>query len=147
MPRKKDNRKFHAANHRKKTSTRIDAEAARELLAQNNSEWPIERNDDADADLYWRIQSKLMKGQHHDPAEEERRSNRAQRLAQLHEALIQFPESTEATKEREKLFQEICDEAIAEQKEDGLTFRQTKGDRTAARGTNEERRQAIRDES
>jgi len=72
-----------------------------------------ERHDD----IVWRVQMKLIRNPSLDPAENERRAKRKERMAQLHP---QTPRTPEEVAEYDGLFAQLVEEATRDQDRHGL---------------------------
>jgi hypothetical protein len=92
----------------KTSRERIDDDAARELLDQRHGELNGNVSDEFDIALHWAIQMRLIK---------DTKPERGHRLAELHFTTTTNPENKAAQDEREKLLEEIADEALAEVEE------------------------------
>lgn len=96
---------------------RIDAETARELLAQKHPHEGPETGTDRDAKLFWLIQQRIIAGGHNAgirPPDHERWSARASKLAELHTQVYTDPNNLTAHTERDALLHEIQEEALQE---------------------------------
>jgi hypothetical protein len=91
----------------RKPRERIDAEAARELLHQQRHDDEPTAGSERDAKLWWLIQHRVGF----------EKSERSDRLCELHSRLWLNPADTSAAAEQQTIFEEINDEAIAQLEE------------------------------
>ena len=82
----------------------LDAATARELLHQRHPDSEPEENSERDGKLWWILTHKTAFAA----------NERSQRLAELHTQIIAMPENSAAHQERDKLLQQIEEEALAE---------------------------------
>ncbi len=91
----------------------VDAQVARELLAQRHPEIGENAGDEREARLWWLIQQRIIGPHKPEPPNPDTPNGvRSLRLAELWAHIVAFPEDTAAQKEREQIMETITEEAL-----------------------------------
>jgi hypothetical protein len=93
----------------------VDAQVARELLAQRHPEIEETAGDEREARLWWLIQDRIFgPDEGAQPNRQHPAVLRSLRLAELWQHIVTFPEDTAAQTEREKIMETLTEEALAQ---------------------------------